>query len=173
MGDPATAAAWILANCADIWFEWRCLQIASFVDAARDVLERHRPGATLGLFTVPWTGQAMDRLDIEQAHIRIVGQDPALLGPRVDVLSPMVYHRLCGQDVDWPRRVTNELCGQVNCHVWPVIEALEEDASFSEQEFAEVCRSAGRAGTGRLIVFNLTGMLADPDKFSTFQPPTG
>jgi hypothetical protein len=172
VGDPAAAAAWILANCADTWFEWRCLQIASFVDAARIVLERHRPGATLGLFTVPWTGSAKDNLTMDRAHVRVVGQDPALLGPRVDVLSPMVYHRLCGQGADWPQWVTNELRNQVSCLVWPVIEALEEDASFTDQEFADVCESAGQAGTGGLIVFNLAGLLADPGKLTILQPPT-
>ena len=163
--EAAEAADWILANAADDWVAWRCAQIASFVDEARTVLRQQRPNALLGLFTVPWTGKALDNLPIDQAHLRIVGQDPALLGPRVDVLSPMVYHRLCGRGIDWPGQVTSALRDQVECDVWPVVEALAEDTSFTAEEFAEVGRSASEAGTGGLIVFNLAGLLADPDKF--------
>ncbi len=128
------------------------------------MLRQQRPNALLGLFTVPWTGKALDNLPVDQAHIRIVGQDPALLGPRVDVLSPMVYHRLCDRDVDWPRQVTAALQAQVTCDVWPVVEALAEDTAYTADQFAEVCRSANAGGTGALIVFNLGGLLADPGK---------
>ncbi len=161
----ATAASeWILANAADEWATWRCAQIASFVDEARSVLKQLRPNALLGLFTVPWTGLPLDNLSVDQAHTRIVGQDPTLLGPRVDVLSPMVYHRLCGRGIDWPAQVSATLREQVGCEVWPVIEALAEDTAFTAGEFARVAQSACAAGTGRLIVFNLAGMLADPGK---------
>ena len=160
------AAEWILANAADVWVAWRCAQIASFVDEARTVLKQHRPNALLGLFTVPWTGLPLDNLPVDQAHIRIVGQDPALLGLHVDVLSPMVYHRLCGRGIDWPAQVTATLRSQVDCEVWPVIEALAEDTAFTAEEFGRVAQSASAAGTGGLIVFNLAGLLADPNKLA-------
>lgn len=162
--DAAKAAEWILADAADAWMAWRCEQIASFVDEARSVLKHRRPDALLGLFTVPWIGNPLDNLPVEQAHIRIVGQDPALLGPRVDVLSPMVYHRLCGRDVDWPGQVTSALRDQVECDVWPVVETLAEDTTFTAAEFVEVSEAARQAGTGEVIVFNLEGLLVDPDK---------
>lgn len=164
--EAAAAAEWIQANAVADWVAWRCAQIASFVDEARTVLEQHRPNALLGLFTVPWTGLPLDNLSFDQAHTRIVGQDPALLGPRVDVLSPMVYHRLCGRGIDWPAQVTATLRSQVDCDVWPVIEALAEDTAFTAEEFGRVAQSASVAGTGGLIVFNLAGLLADGEKLS-------
>ena len=130
------------------------------------MLKQHRPDALLGLFTVPWTGLPLDNLPVDHAHTRIVGQDPALLGPRVDVLSPMVYHRLCDRGIDWPAQVSATLRSQVECEVWPVVEALAEDTAFTVEEFARVAQSADAAGTGGLIVFNLAGLLADPNKLA-------
>ena len=49
---------------------------------------------------------------------------------------------------------------------WPVVEALADDTAFTAEEFAEVRKTAGEAGTGRLIVFNLDGLLADPRKLA-------
>ena len=165
VADPQPAAAdWILTNAADVWHAWRCAQIASFVDEARALLAGRRPDALLGAFTVPWTGGPLDGLPVEQANIRIVGQDPALLGPRVDVLSPMVYHRLCGRDADWPGQVTSMLSEQVGCEVWPTVEAIVDDVAYGADEFASVCESAHRAGGGGLVVFNLAGLLSDSEK---------
>lgn len=164
LSDPSAAAARILANDAEAWYAWRCRLIAEFVDDVRHLLRRHRPDAILGAFTVPWTGEPLDDLPVSQAHERIVGQDPALLGPRADVLSPMVYHRLCGRDLDWPRHVTSALHKQVACQVWPTVEAIADDIGYSADEFSSVCDSVQSAGSGGLIVFNLAGLLADNHK---------
>ena len=166
---PTSIAAWILDNVARAWFDWRCDVIVGFVDEARALVKAQRPQARLGCFTVPWTGEGFDALPIEQAHLRIVGQDPVMLGTRVDVLSPMVYHRLCGREPSWPQQVTTGVQRQVECDVWPTVEAIDDDHGYSTEIFIDVCRSAADAGRGGLIVFNLAGLLADQTKLMTLK----
>lgn len=166
---PQTARL-LLHELAGEWFDWRCRQIASFVEVARSLVKRARPQALLGLFTVPWTGDGvLDRTGADNAHIRIAGQNPALLSLLVDVLSPMVYHRLCGHAPDWPGHVTRHLRGQTTCDVWPIIEALPDDDSHSRAEFSQALASAERAPGDTVIVFNLEGLLADPGKLDVWR----
>jgi hypothetical protein len=81
-GDDAVAAAQeILQHHGEAWTDWRCAQVTSWVAAAKALIQRVRPGVTLGLFGVPW------RLSDRDGAIRtIVGQDYRALGG----LSPHV-----------------------------------------------------------------------------------
>ena len=159
---PDTApgvAGWILDHAADVWWAWRCRQIAAFVADVAALRDRIRPDAQLGVFTIPWTGTDLDALPVPQANIRIVGQDPVRLQEHADVLSPMVYHRLCGRAADWPAAVSAHLAGQVDRAVWPVIELLADDDGYAPAEFVAVLAACRRAGGGPVIVFNLAGWL--------------
>ena len=152
-------AAWILDRVADVWWNWRCRQIADFVADVAALRDRTRPEMQLGLFTIPWTGTNLDALAVAQANIRIVAQDPVLLQQHADVLSPMVYHRLCDRAADWPAAVTAHVARQVDAAVWPVIELLADDDDYAPAEFAAVLAACREAGSGPVIVFNLAGWL--------------
>ncbi|MCD6288985.1 MAG: hypothetical protein J7M34_00675 [Anaerolineae bacterium] len=158
-GAPAEAARWILDNVADAWFDWRCQQIVSFVAEARARLRKHLPDAILGAFTVPWTDE-----DFDQAFLRIVGQDPARMAPYVDVFSPMVYHRMCGRDVEWVGRVSRWVRERSGRTVWPIIEAVDSPDAYPTPEFAAACEEAARASDGTVMVFTLEGLLAVPER---------
>lgn len=167
------AAEWIQAEVAEAWFAWRCQQIASFVATARAVLRRRLPHARLGLFTVPWVGTQPGALSVDQAHIRIWGQDPARLSQYADVLSPMVYHRLCGQSVAWVEDVTRQVVRAVegsstekdgNTAVWPVVEAIEPPEQYTAAEFETVCQRALAPSAQGVIVFKAAGLLQDAAK---------
>ena len=161
---PAGAAAWILAHAAEAWFRWRCEQIATFVAEARVLLHRHRPGALLGMFVVPWTAD-----DHDGALVRVVGQDLSLLAEHVDVFSPMVYHRLCGRDPAWVGRVTAWVRGRSGRTVWPIIEALEAAEAYPRAEFAAACREAVSASGAGVMVFKLAGVLSDPARVEAWR----
>jgi hypothetical protein len=159
---------WLSQNVGDPWFSWRCKQIASFVALAREHLKVHLPEALLGVFTIPWTDS--DCINgISAPNIRIVGQDLQSLQAHADVLSPMVYHRLCGKTADWPTQVTRFVREHTNGPVWPVIEVLREDLSYPVAEFEAVARGAIASGADALVVFNLDGLLAHSDKLTLWQ----
>ena len=168
--DPAKAARWIFENMADSWLAWRCEQIRSFVAEAKAILQKHQPHALLGLFTVPWLAGVADQTGYDNAHCRIVGQDPLLLSQHVDILSPMCYHRLCGRDPKWVGDVTAGLhqllkSADNQTEVWPIIEVLNEPTTYPITEFEQVCQAAKTAPDAGLIVFKLAGMLLDPARF--------
>lgn len=163
-GDAAQSAAWIVDNALEHWVTWRCLVIERFVTAARACIRDRRPGAMLGLFTIPWRGDAAgDGTGIADAGRRIVGQDLQRLGRQADVLSPMVYHRLCGRGSNWVSQVCLTAAQQSAAAIWPVVEAIDGPDQYPADEFAAVLQEAEQV-SGHTIVFKLEGLLADPAK---------
>ncbi|GAB4569613.1 MAG: hypothetical protein Kow0047_22900 [Anaerolineae bacterium] len=161
---PGEQAAWILDHMAQAWYTWRCQQIVSFVAEARKRLSAIRPGALLGIFIVPWTDE-----DHQDGLIRIVGQDPRLLCPHVDVFSPMTYHRLCGRDPRWPGEVTMWLAHRCQRPVWPIIECLEPPTSYPAEEFMTTAREATRASGGALMCFKADTLLAHQEHLAAWR----
>ncbi len=161
---PAEAARWILSHTAESWFAWRYQQIVSFVAEARARLRQHLPQAILGVFTVPWTDA-----DFDGAFIRIIGQDPALLAPYVDIFSPMVYHRMCGRDPGWTGVVTRWVQERSHRAVWPIVEAVASAEDYPAAEFAAACRAAQDASGEGVLVFTLEGLLQDPARIEAWK----
>lgn len=153
--DPKAAARRLLHQHKAEWTTWRCVQITSWVTEARAVLRRTRPRAVLGLFGVPW-----QLSDHEGAIISVIGQDYRALGPIVDVFSPMVYHAMCGQPVEWIGQVAEEVQALSVTPVWPVIQSVDEPATLPAEMYAEALQIAlgGPASEG-VVVFTLEGVL--------------
>jgi uncharacterized lipoprotein YddW (UPF0748 family) len=104
VGSPAYNAALIEEHHREAWRAWRCEQITSWAEQARQVRDAVRPGCELAAFTVPWrSGEYGD------AVIEVLGQDHAALAAHVELFSPMVYHAMCGRDVAWIGAVVREL----------------------------------------------------------------
>ena len=92
------SAAWIKENCPYRWMVWKKTQIASFVSEVRNVMEKNQGKKLLklGLFLVPWT-----KGERGNAISYLLGQDPFQLSALADVISPMVYHKMCGKSEEW------------------------------------------------------------------------
>ena len=158
-GDAPTVAGEILERHGDVWTAWRCEQVTSWVAAARALIERVRPGVTLGLFGVPW------RLSDRDGAIRtIVGQDYAALGAcGVDVFSPMVYHRMCGYEPGWIGEVVTEVHDLGGKPVWPIVQSVDEPEPLSASEYAQALEVAlQHPASDGVLVFTLKGALAEP-----------
>ncbi len=161
----ADRSQWILAEIPQKWIDWRCSVIERFVEDAVDIVRRQLPEARIGLFTVPWTGDPLvDRSDVADANHRIVGQNLTRLGRHVDVISPMVYHHLCGRPVEWIETIGRYAVGKSQASIWPVIEAIDPPAQYPAAEFAAALSTAQNAGSQNVIIFKLDGLLADPEK---------
>ncbi|MCX5815387.1 MAG: beta-galactosidase [Proteobacteria bacterium] len=136
------------------WMVWKKKQIASFVIEAKRIIERYskdRP-IKLGLFIVPWTkGERQNDISFK------IAQDAFELSKHVDVISPMVYHKMCGQDESWVRRMTEYYKETVSCEVWPIVQSHD----CEQGEFANVVRYAGGAGADGVLVLSFGGMKPD------------
>jgi hypothetical protein len=152
---PSAAAESLLGAHSADWVAWRCSQVTSWVAQARQLLDRVRPGALLGLFGVPWRQH-----DLNGAILEIVGQDYAALGPYVDVFSPMVYHRMCGQPPSWIADVTQEVHALSGKPVWPIVQSVAKPSPFPPQEYRRALEIALDAPASQgVLVFNLQGAL--------------
>lgn len=152
----ATAMAQIILTQYEAdWTAWRCDQITAWVAQAREILKRVRPQAILGLFGVPW------RLaDYDRAILNIIGQDYRELAPYVDVFSPMVYHLMCGQPVDWIGQVTEEMHVLSNKPIWPIIQSVDEPRPLSAAEYGRALDVAlNDPHADGVLIFNLKGAL--------------
>ena len=154
-GGVTARARFLLEDCREAWSRWRCDQITSWVAEARQILERTRPGATLGLFGVPWR-----RADFGGAILDVIGQDYRALSETVDVFSPMVYHAYCGRPTGWIGEVTAEVRQITGKPVWPIIQSVDEPRSVSAEEYGRALDIAlERPESGGVLVFTLAGAL--------------
>jgi len=160
-GDASAIAPTVLGEFAADWTAWRCEQVTSWVARARDLVERVRPGALLGLFGVPW------RLaDYDSAILNVIGQDYRALGPYIDIFSPMVYHTMCGFEPEWIGLVTQEVRSLSGKPVWPIIQSVDEPTPLSAEEYGAALDIAlNSRGSDGALVFTLEGAL-EPRKLA-------
>ncbi|TKB09924.1 hypothetical protein [Desulforhopalus sp. IMCC35007] len=147
-------AEWIHQNAALQWMEWKKTQIVSFAMEARKLVDRHANGQQLllGAFLVPWKKSEHDGAISFQ-----LAQDAELLAPYIDVLSPMVYHKMVGKPVSWIGEITRYYRGLVDVPIWPIIQA--ED--LREIEFSRAISEVTQANADGLLVYSHRYMTDD------------
>ena len=162
--DTKGLAAWIKARALYKWMEWKKEQIASFVSETRDVMKKNqgKKSLKLGLFLVPWTkGERGDAVSY------LLAQDPFQLAALADVLSPMVYHRMCGRSPAWVGYMCKYYSETAKSLLWPIVEAVEAQSaermahsgiSKGRGELGEVLRFAGQGGADGVLVYSYKGM---------------
>jgi len=122
----------------------------------------------LGLFVVPWT-KGERNADVSYR----LGQDAAFLSEFADVLSPMAYHRMCGEPPAWVEKTAAYFKESAHCAVWPIVQSADTDPG----ELAEVLRGAGTGGADGILVFHYGGMQKAKDPaamwkaLAAFSPP--
>jgi hypothetical protein len=152
----AEAALWIKKNCSHEWMEWKKEQINSFVRDVKGILAQHQEKITLGLFTVPWRKGEQD-----DAVSYLLAQDVFRLSQIADVISPMLYHKMCGKDSDWVGRMTEYYAETAGCSVWPIIQSHD----IAPEEFGKAAENCGKAGADGMLVFSYGGI--KDSKFET------
>jgi hypothetical protein len=156
--DVPGVARTVLGEHGNAWTCWRCEQITSWVAAAKALIQRVRPGVTLGLFGLPW------RLSDRDGAIRtIVGQDYRALGASgIDVFSPMVYHRMCGYEPEWIGEVVHEIRDLGGKPVWPIVQSVDEPEFLPAREYARALDVAlQHPASDGVLVFTFKGALVE------------
>lgn len=172
-GTIAQRAEVILSRYADEWTRFKCRVIRDFCHEARAALKRARPNALLGAFVVPWTQE-----DHDGAIRRIIGQDFELLASEIDVFSPMSYHAMCGQPVEWIGTFNAYLRAKTSREVWPIIQATEReprygDAPVDAHEFRRALLQGVSGGATGVIVFRLVDCTEDNGKLQVLRDVYG
>ena len=166
--DTEGSAAWIKGNTLYEWMKWKKEQIASFVSEVRNVMEKNqgKKPLKLGLFLVPWTkGERGDAISY------LLAQDPFQLAAVADVISPMVYHKMCGKSAEWVGYMTRYYKETAPSEVWPIVEAQSAESKVQderrkghseegsvEEELGNAVRFAGQGGADGVLVYSFKGM---------------
>ncbi|MHB8772560.1 MAG: glycoside hydrolase family 10 protein [Syntrophales bacterium] len=177
----ADAAAWLRKNHPYEWMAWKKEQITSFVREVKSVLApspgetRHPKGVrqrahrqpkkpwTLGAFVVPWT-----KGERNGAVSFLLGQDAFALAGIVDVISPMLYHRMTGRPAAWVGDMTTYYRQQAVAAVWPIIQTGET----APQEFGRAVRFAALGDAEGLLAFSFRDLDEEKRKvLAGFKPP--
>lgn len=145
----------------DVWVEWKCQQITSFVAETAKIIQSSGRKIELGLFAVPWT-----KSDFDGAIRKVIGQDFERLLTYVNVFSPMTYHKMCGRPVAWIAETVqyfHELTGKP---VLPLVQTENKPTAISVEEFRQSLNAAARPPSEGVIVFFLEDLLAQPGKLN-------
>ncbi len=152
LGQGKAAARRLLGDLRAAWLAWRSSVVTAFAAEAAAIVRAAQPRCLVGLFTVPWR-----RKDRDGALEHVIGQDLAALAEHIDVFSPMVYHRMCGQPPEWIATVCNDVRAATARAVWPIVQAVDEPAGMAPDEYRAALEQALAAGDG-VLVFNLQGL---------------
>lgn len=147
---------YILTHHAEEWYRWRTEQITDIVARMRQVIETEKPGTKLGIFSVPWF-----RGERDDAIWKVVAQDFTALSEHVDYFSPMVYHRMCNEPVEWISESVRKMYQETGKRVYPIIQGCNEPGIMSQEEFQGAIRAAEVKESQGVIIFTLDHVLRE------------
>lgn len=155
-GETNKVSHFILNHYEAAWRDWRCHVIVDWVKMCKNLIQKEREGAILGLYLCPWTDT-----EHEHARERILGLDFDLLKNEADVFSPMVYHgrmkRSSGWVEDYVKWLSHDLdtgTGKLP-KIWPIVQAH----NVPSEEFKEVLQG-GLSGASTGVMMFTSGAVA-------------
>ena len=149
----------ILHERQEEWVAWKCARIVQFVQAVRTQITVRKLPLLLGMFSLPW-----QRTDYAGAIRTIAAQDLGLLAEHVDIISPMVYHKLCYRSVTWIEAVIQDVLDWTHAPVLPVVQSLDQPDVMTAAQLEAALTHAGRASDDGVIIFTLEPLLAAKEK---------
>jgi hypothetical protein len=165
-GDTAERARWILRRHDAQWREWRVRHLNGWAQEIKDIIRKKRPGALVGVYHCPWTDD-----EYKGARRRVLGLDLKALARIVDVFSPMVYHgrmhrkpEWVGEHVAWLSRTLG-----TSAKIWPIVQAHDDPARISAEEFEQVLRGGASAGATGVMMFTVQSVAADDGKMQVMR----
>jgi len=97
-GEAASQAAFVLANHAEAWTDWRCGLIAALVRRIRTAVNEARPGTGIMLNTLPFPASDFDDQNVRRV---VAAQDLAALAPHAERFELMTYLQILHRPVSW------------------------------------------------------------------------
>ncbi len=163
-------AAWILDNADDEWRSWRNSILNGWVRDLGELVKQSRPEALLGVFYASWYPA-----DHDSALYRKLGIDVAELANHVDVLSPMLFHRMKGRPVEWVGEYVEwlgELTGGGEGDaplIWPIVQSHNSPGVVTPEEFRQVMLEGSRHPSSGIMMFSDQSLLQDKEKMEVMK----
>jgi len=159
-------AEWILQNREREWVRFRMACITDITKQCAQVLKKANPKVKLGMFTVPWRRKETRGGEMNAIE-RIIAQDYPNLAKYVDVFSPMVYHRMCDEPVEWIGEIVDWVAKETRKPVVPIIQAHGEPKCewhpyrLPDDEFVSALQTARDGTSSGVTIFTLEYVLKE------------
>jgi hypothetical protein len=163
-------AGWILENADDSWRAWRNGVLNGWVTDMGAIVSQHKPGALLGAFYCSWYPA-----DHDSALYRILGIDVESLAGLVDVLAPMLFHKMKGRPPSWVGDYIAWLDGLAGVGetgqplVWPIVQAHNNPGVVTPEEFRAVLTEGSRPPSTGIMMFSDQALLQDRQKIEVMK----
>lgn len=145
------------------WLDFKAENITSMVKYARSKITASGKDVKLGYFAIPW-----DSIEHGAAIQRIVAQERTKLTPLVDVTSPMLYHKLCNEPVEWVNEKV-EFFWNIGAPFLPLIQVAGTSTILSDEEFKTSLEYAAASPSIGVCVFSLDELINQNSKFQIVQ----
>lgn len=165
--DKAGRALWILTNEEPAWRTWRNGILNTWVEDMGKILKENQPEALLGAFYSAWFPE-----DHGGALYYTLGIDVPALAARVDVLSPMLFHRMLARPVTWSGDYLDWLDTVMPTPrplVWPIIQAHNKPGIVTPHEFRKALHEGSRAPASGIMMFSEQSLLENPEKIEVMR----
>lgn len=160
--DARSTAAWILADHAAEWTEWKIGLINSMAEQIVRAARAVDPALKINLHAVPWR-----RTDFGGAILRSAGQEFSSLSRFADYLSPMCYAHMLERPPDWIHAVVVRLAEESAAPILPSIqvgEAYRPGVAFSAAEFEQQLREALKPPSRGVVFWSWEALAREPEK---------
>ncbi|MBI4091239.1 hypothetical protein HY419_00640 [candidate division WWE3 bacterium] len=142
------------------WLNFKTLSITSFLEDVRGAVGNSDARGKLGVFAVPWKDK-----EYGSAIVRILGQSAFDFSTLADYVSPMLYYKTLGRNIEWVNDTIDyyELFGG---RVLPSILFSQEALAMDQKEFEKLLNFTFSTKTHGVIIQDVTGVLGDSDKMT-------
>lgn len=165
--DISTRAQWILANQESAWRDWRNDILNKWVSDMGRILRENQPDALLGAFYCAWFPE-----DHDGALYNTLGINVPSLAEGVDVLAPMLFHRMYARPVTWSGDYLDWLAQTIDSPeplVWPIVQAHSKPGIVSPEEFGKALLEGSKAPASGIMMFSEQSLLENREKMKVMQ----
>lgn len=157
-------ASYILKKYQKQWQEWKCRQIYELAERFTNQIKDTDPKIKVGLFSVPWMNS-----EYNNAIENIIGQDFSMLSKtKIDIYSPMVYHKLCYRDTKWIHNITAYFKEKTHKRIIPIIQCFNEPSTLSDDEFTSAAKIGLQSPSSGIIIFSANHIEKD-NRWNVFE----
>lgn len=131
------------------------------------ILRENQPNALLGAFYCAWFPQ-----DHGGALFNILGIDVPSLAERVNVLAPMLFHRMLARPVSWAGDYQDWLGNTTHSPaplVWPIVQAHNKPGIVTPEEFGKALQEGSSSPSSGIMMFSEQSLLENREKMKVMQ----
>lgn len=142
---------------SDAWQAFREQQIIGFVADVKKIIDTSGKKVELGAFVMP---------DPQRAPV--VAQNLSQLSKLIDTVTPMLYHAMCGQPVEWIRSQI-KWASDFGKPLLPIIQTEDKPRRLNTNEFKTSLELAAKPPSSGVVILFLEDLLKDDEKTKCFK----